>query len=275
MAMAKATTPFNVKWVEGVKPADKRQEISDPALPNLYLIVQPSGVKSWGVRFGGKPKYTVGSYPAYSLKQAREEARAVLRAYSEGRDPSAEKKQQKADTMEAVLAEFVERHVNVKNRASTAGEQKRFIDNELLPRWRGRRLSTIRRREIVGMLDEIVDDGRPQSAIRVRALTSKFFNWCVATGKLETSPAAGIPAPAKVVKRSRVLRPPEIRWFWLGAEMIGWPFGALAQLLLLTGTRREEVAAARWSEFHLNAKQPVWVIPESRAKNAKEHRVAL
>src|SRR4051794_8254852 len=88
--MAKATAPFDVKWIEAVQATDKRQEISDPALPNLYLVVQPSGVKSWAVRFGRKPKYTIGSYPAYSLiKKAREEARAVLRAYTEGRDPAA------------------------------------------------------------------------------------------------------------------------------------------------------------------------------------------
>src|SRR3546814_9472402 len=58
--MAKNLT---TKDVENVKPGTARKEIPDALLPGLYLVVQPSGAKSWAVRYrhGGKPrKLTLG-----------------------------------------------------------------------------------------------------------------------------------------------------------------------------------------------------------------------
>src|SRR3546814_2161542 len=60
LIMAKNLT---TKDVENVKPGTARKEIPDALLPGLYLVVQPSGAKSWAVRYrhGGKPrKLTLG-----------------------------------------------------------------------------------------------------------------------------------------------------------------------------------------------------------------------
>ena len=68
--MAKLTS----RAVETIKPTALRQEIPDSLLPGLYLIVQPSGARSWAVRYrhNGRPrKHTLGSYPAIDLKSAR------------------------------------------------------------------------------------------------------------------------------------------------------------------------------------------------------------
>lgn len=277
--MTKVKSPFTAKSVEAIKATNKRQEIPDPGLKGFYLIVQPlpGGAKSWAVRYKGKPKYTIGSVAIWTLADARKEAGRVMRACDEGRDPHAAKKEAANDDnlVENVLAEFVKRHVKIKNRASTAREQQRFIDNELLLRWKGRRINSITKRDIVKMLNEIVDRGAPQSALRVKALVSKFFAWCVGTDRLDASPCTGIEPPAVVTKRKRVLSPDEIRLVWKGADIIGWPFGPLAKLLLLTGQRREEVAGASWAEFALDATQPVWTIPEHRAKNGNANVVAL
>src|SRR3546814_5479520 len=47
LIMAKNLT---TKDVENVKPGTARKEIPDALLPGLYLVVQPSGAKSWAVR---------------------------------------------------------------------------------------------------------------------------------------------------------------------------------------------------------------------------------
>ena len=68
--MAKLTT----KAVEAIKPTTARKEIPDALLPGLYLIVQPSGARSWAGRYrhNGKPrKHTLGPFPAIDLKAAR------------------------------------------------------------------------------------------------------------------------------------------------------------------------------------------------------------
>src|SRR5262249_32006913 len=57
------------------------------------------------------------------------------------------------------------------------------------------------------------------------------------------------------------------------AEAMGWPFGPCVQLLILTAQRREEVARMRWHEVDLDG--AVWVLPSERAKNGREHEVAL
>ena len=69
--MARLTT----KDVEAKRASTRRREIPDDYLRGLYLIVQPTGAKSWAVRYrlGGKSaKHTIGPYPAFGLKQARD-----------------------------------------------------------------------------------------------------------------------------------------------------------------------------------------------------------
>jgi integrase len=96
------------------------------------------------------------------------------------------------------------------------------------------------------------------------------------TGKryIDSDPAAEVMKPLKnEPTRDRVLEDPEIIAFWRGCEALGWPFGPLFELLLVTGQRREEVAGLRWSELDLAAK--VWHLPGSRTKNSRPHDVHL
>ena len=50
--------PLTVKGIEALKPDSARREIPDGAMPSLYIVVQPSGAKSWAVRYrvNGIPK---------------------------------------------------------------------------------------------------------------------------------------------------------------------------------------------------------------------------
>jgi hypothetical protein len=117
---------LTVRTVETIKPASTRQEIPDRYLPGLYLVIQPSGAKSWAVRYrsGGQTrKHTLGSFPALGLTAARDLAREKLRAVAEGRDPGREKARARTlppDTVEAAVQLFIERHCLRNNRPSTA-----------------------------------------------------------------------------------------------------------------------------------------------------------
>jgi Arm domain-containing DNA-binding protein len=64
---------LTVKSVETARATSDRREIADSYMRGLYLVVQPTGSKSWAVRYrhGGKScKDTLGPYPAFDLKQA-------------------------------------------------------------------------------------------------------------------------------------------------------------------------------------------------------------
>jgi integrase len=115
------------------KPTDKRREIRDAHAPGLYLVIQPSGVKSWAVRFrrpDGRPgKLTLGPVDLDKSKEeaagepvvgaplrlsaARQLAVQVARQRRTGADPIAERRRKKAEsgsTFGAVARDFIREH---------------------------------------------------------------------------------------------------------------------------------------------------------------------
>src|SRR5918911_3686842 len=118
--MAKGLT---AQSIERLKPDPaKRLEVPDGLLPGLYFVIQPSGAKSWAVRYRhiGKPrKLTLGPYPALDLGTARDRAREALQVVALGRDPGTEKQEARRaarddtrdhDLLSAVVEKFLERH---------------------------------------------------------------------------------------------------------------------------------------------------------------------
>jgi integrase len=280
--MPKALT---VPGIERLKPDPiKRLEIPDGLLTGLYFVVQPSGARSWAVRYryAGRPcKLTLGAYPALDLGVARSRAREALQAVAAGRDPAAERKEavRKAregsdgrDLVSTQLDLFYERHVTPNNTVRTAGEVKRALDKDVRAAWGNRRVQDITRRDVIELLDSIVDRGTPIAANRALAYMRRFFNWLIERSVIETSPGDRVKAPSAETDRDRILTDDEIRWLWKATERLDYPFGPFVRLLLLTGQRRDEVAKARYREFPHPA---LWQIPKERTKNGIGHDLPL
>ena len=119
----------------------------------------------------------------------------------------------------------------------------------------------------------MVDRGSPINANRLLAVLRRMFNWSVERGLVERSPCDKIRAPAAEQARDRILGDDEIRAAWQAFEGVGWPFGSIAQLLILTGARRDEIAEAGWSEIDLQAKS--WTVAKERSKNGVAHEIPL
>ncbi|MCO6422242.1 tyrosine-type recombinase/integrase [Sinorhizobium meliloti] len=270
-----------------------RTEIPDAGQPGLYLVVQPSGSMSWAFRYrhAGRPrKMTIGPFvlgedATFTLAKARESAQEASRVVSDGRDPAEVREQEKAQTpepepvkvdlVEDVLDEFVKRHVKKKNRESTQKNTEAFIDKRIRPEWKDRDIRSITKRDVVKLLDDIADDGATESAARVRAILSKFFNWAVDRDIVDASPVPKGSTAKQGASRERVLTDEEVRLVWLACEKVGWPFGPFVKLLILTAQRRNEVAHAVRSEFQLGGNNQLWTIPPERSKNGREHLVPL
>jgi integrase len=270
---------LTVRAVEAIRAAADRREIADGYLPGLYLVVQPSGAKSWAVRYrhkGNTRKFTLGTYPAIDVKTARELGSKALRMVAEGRDPGQERAQARAsqpDSIEATATQFIERHCQRVNRPKTARETERLLRRNVLPRWRGRNIDTITRRDVLDVLDRVVDAGAPIEANRVLAATRKMFAWAVARDIIAASPCAGLKPPSPERSRDRILNDVELRLVWLAADQIGWPFGPLVQMLVLTGQRRDEVGRMGWSE--VDTEKRLWTLPRERVKTNQPHEVPL
>lgn len=79
------------KQIEAAKADGKQSKLADGG--GLYLLLHPNGSKYWRMRYrhGGCEKtLALGVYPAVSLKQARELARAARAQTAAGIDPVAE-----------------------------------------------------------------------------------------------------------------------------------------------------------------------------------------
>ena len=216
-----------------------RREIPDGKISGLYLVCQPSGARSWALRYrvDGKPaKLTIGSYPTIDLAAARRLAQKATAEVAEGNDPAAQKKAAReavrdareatADRVERVVELFVERYAKPKNRDWR--ETQRILDREVAGRWKGRRLSQITRAHVHEMLDEIVDRA-PIRANRTLAHFRRMVRWAIERGIIERSPVEGVKAPAAEASRDRVLSDAEIKLIWMAFESIGWPFGPIGK----------------------------------------------
>jgi integrase len=266
-----------------------RVEIPDGGCVGLYLIVQPSGAKSWAVRFriGGQPKkLTLGAIPATTLADARAMATAALKKVGQGIDPTIEKRRDKetgesaraksaADTVENLTTQFIEKYAKRQNRSWKQAE--RIFKKLVLPEWKGRTVHDIIKRDVIDLVEAIAQD-RPILANRALSHVRKFFNWLASRDVIKVNPCAGVTPPGKEVRRERVLDESEIKAVWLAcddldASSAGVPFGAIAKLLLLTGQRRSEVACMPRSEIDTDKR--MWLLPGERTKNGKPHAVPL
>lgn len=265
--MARLTAASVKAW----KPTMERQQVPDDLCVGLYLMVQPTGRKSWTVRYrvGTKHRrYSVGKYPLIGLSEARDKSREILKAVQEGKDPSAEQEQAKADTVRAVVAEFDRFHLSkLKSGKNAMG----FLERSIVAEWGDRPLRDITKRDVSRLLLAIVESGREVTANRTFAHVRKFFNWCAENGYIEHPPTDRMKMPVDEKSRERVLSADEIRWFWQACGKEGQPWGHLGKLLLLTGCRLAEVANMTDAEIDGG----VWKIPASRTKNGRPHDVPL
>ena len=110
------------------------------------------------------------------------------------------------------------------------------------------------------------------------ALLRLLYRWAIGTGEygIKASPVERL-QPGKLIGklelRDRVLKDDELRRVWDAAGEMGYPYGPLFRLLILTGLREREVANASWPEFDLQNR--LWTIPASRMKGDRAHEIPL
>jgi integrase len=252
----------------------------DVGSPGFGVKVTPKGRKVFIVlyRAGGAGsklrKYTIGPYGRVTLHQARVAAQKVFAAKLEGRDLAVEKRQARrrvvADRVEDLLETYIAQHVSQRR---SAREISRLLRREVGKPWRARSIHEITKRDVVELISAIEQRGAPGSANKTLKAIKTFLRWCVGRAVLDRSPAEGVPMPAKQIARDRVLNDRELTQILLAARTMGGPYGAIIELLALTGQRRQEVADMTWDELDLPRR--IWTLPKTRTKNAKQHIVHL
>ncbi len=259
------------KTIEHLATQDRRKEVWDVVLPGFGVRVYPTGRKTFFVmaRVDGRQKrVTIGNYPAVALKDARDQARAIMRDVQLG--TFEETVAESAPTFAETVPKFIELHAKPRNRDWRGTE--RILTSKFKP-IEGKPLDQIKRSDVVRILDDIIGDGTPYRANRSLAAIKKLFSWALNRGMIEVHPLAGLSLPHPEMARDRVLSDDELAALMATAEDEGYPFGHMFQVLAFTGQRRGEVSGMRWSEIDLD--RAMWTIPVERSKNKHSHDVPL
>lgn len=273
---------LNDRFVQAAKAANgKRTAYPDAKERGLALRVSPSGVKSWSLRYRRKVdsklvRITIGEYPAFSLSEARDEARKLKAEVARRKDPAKERKRgdrRIPRTFSELVALYMEKHA-AKKRSGFKDEQ--MLKKDVLPALEGDPLGEIKRVDITMVLNRIVRRGAEIQANRVFEVIRKVFNFAVEEGYLEISPVHKMKAPSKPRSRDRKLSHDEIRIFWrrlVDKANMSWQTRMVLRLCLVTGQRVDEVCGTRKSELDLDSAE--WFLPGDRVKNGNPHLVPL
>src|SRR5215475_829335 len=160
-------------------PPSGRREIRDVACGGLIFRITAAGVRSWSFRFrdaaGQQPRATIGEYPAIGLRAARAAADAMRARVAAGGNPVEEKRAARRgasdQTFEALAARYLTEHAERHKRSHK--RDARNLDLHVLPHWRGRRFATIRRGDVIELIERLIAAGKPTLANRVQSLITR------------------------------------------------------------------------------------------------------
>lgn len=258
----------------------------------LGLRVSQTGTRSWvtivrALKAGNwvQQRVTLGKYPALTLAEARKAAIEARTRAERGEDPGSVPREQRHEqvdnsrnTYAAVLSDFLARYRGRQNRRPaprTIAEIQRVLKSDLFTDWGNRPLAEVRRRDVLDVLDLLMDRGVEVMANRTLAYLGMLFGWAMDREIIKSDPTDGIKKPGAEQSRDRVLTAAEMRAIWQATASTQTNkselFASIVKVLMLTGQRREEVGAMRWVEIH----DDTWYLPASRTKNHREHLVPL
>jgi len=222
---------------------------------------------------GRTRRVKLGAAETLSPTQAREGARRMLARVALGHDPQAEKQAKRA------AAEHTFAHVAGAYLAAKQGElrpasfriTKLYLTGDYFRPLHARGVAEITHPDIAARLSAITRNHSAHTASAARRAISALFRWTMEEGWTQTNPVIGTRRPQEAAARDRVLLDSELAGVWRACG--DDDFGKIVRLLILLGSRRQEIGGMRWSEFDLNA--GTWTLPKERSKNHRAHTITL
>lgn len=275
------------RTLKSLKPAASHYDVWDATVPGLGVRVSQTGRKTFvlmaRIRRGSHPtRRALGVYGAITLADARTKAQEWLKLIRQGIDPTIEEERRRAaelrrqeNTFAAVAEDFIKEKVATERKGR---EVARDIRRVFIPAWGSRPITDITALEVRSLIKKFKEDGKPYQAFNLLGYARRLFNWAIGQHVygIESSPCDRL-KPRDIIgekrQRTRILSDEELRAAWQATEVLGYPYGPMFRLLVLTGQRRSDVAKARWLEFDLTKK--LWTIPADRMKAAAAHVVPL
>ena len=261
------------------KAKEKDYSINDGG--GLYLFVLANGSKLWRFIYtfqGKRKKIALGAYPNTSTELARSKAIEARENIAQGIDPSEIRKQDKAakqadkqneDRKKEGLpiinsfADITQRWIDSIANHNTAGtlfKKKSRLSTWIFPHIGDKPINTIKSAEIWAALKVLVDDGKTDTAHRLRAECSAIFAYAIVHNLTDYDPAQPVAKqiPAHKVKhRAAIIDPKQVAQLirdihnYQGTFVVQSAF-RLSPLLF---QRPGEIRKMLWSDIDLEAKE--------------------
>jgi integrase len=284
---------LTAKLVQSVEPPTKGDRTvwdggHDKAITGFGVRVNAGGKRSFFLNYrdtaGRERRYTVGTFPTWSVEAARERAKELRRLVDAGQDPAGEKRERReAPTIADLIQRYTVDHLPTK---TASGPYRKSDELKMLAEIEKRlgkhtKVADVHDGDVRAMHAGITKDRGPIRANRILSIASKMFSLSLSSRAGENAPwrDAAMGNPCKGIARN----PEQGRERFFSQAELAAVSDALAtyrgeaadavRLIMLTGCRPNEALQARWEEFDVQPGH--WIKPSSHVKQRREHRLPL
>jgi integrase len=249
---------------------------------NLFFEITKAGRSQWMMRYTSpitnkRREPTLSKYPEMGLAEARERATRWRALIADGKDPMNEREKQQREQLRTVN-DIWENYYSVRTKQIKSHKKELSLYlREIQPVIGHIPAFDLEPLLIQRILNNIAHGANPRPTVANDALwlMKNIFNHAIKLGQIKYNPASAFTpkdAGGKELHRKRNLSIDEISKLFLAIDNAGLSFSrennVAVVLLLILGTRKMELLAAKWTEFKLELSE--WHKPFEDDNNKKQ-----
>lgn len=242
--------------IQNIQAASPGITLRDDQVRGLHLRVFPNSrafYLYYRTQTGIERRPKLGSFPAISVTTARQQALRLLGQVAKGQDPANGKQRNRSAPIVRDLAEqYLTEYAEPRKKPKSILEDRRLLDSHILPEIGYRKVTDINFQDMDGLHTNLKET--PYQANRVLALLNKMFDLAELWQIRESNPCRHVQR-FKEHKRRRHMTADEAPRITAALEKhkAHYPQEVLfIYLLIMTGARKSEIAAAKWKNLEGN-----------------------
>lgn len=282
--------PMRDTILSSLEPEEKEYRVNDGE--NLHFVVHHKGNKRWELRYKkpstGKWSWLgLGTYPEVGGRWARQKADEARKLIAQGIDPVVQKAEERLATLEQgayTFQQLAEEFYLTKTwTPNTTARNVGALKNHVMPAMGKKDYRNITKQEWHALFQEIQNKlnlrtGKPiiETGQRVTALVREIYDYAEVTGKATYNPITNLHKYLKKHESNGMKHVSDDELPALLRAIDTYPTSDTRiglKLLSILFSRPSELREATWGEFDLE--KGIWLIPASRMKMGKEHKVPL